>query len=95
MEPEILLFIIKLITGGIIAFLAILIMSKKRTVEWGFMVAGFLLSYAALVYELLNELGVLATLRSTVFGIPVIAFICTIVPSICFIISFIISLINK
>ena len=42
MEPRILLFIIKLVAGGIVAFLAILLMSKKRSADWAFLVAGFL-----------------------------------------------------
>ena len=95
MEPRILLFIIKLIAGGIVAFLAILLMSKKRTVAWSFMVSGFLLNYAALVYELLIELGVLTATRYGLWGIPVSTLICAALPAVCYIIAFIIMLCRR
>ena len=95
MEPKILLFIIKLVAGGIVAFLAILLMSKKRCVSWAFMVSGFLLSYAAMVYDLLIELGVLTATKYGFLGIPVSTLICAVVPSLCFIIAFILMLARK
>ena len=95
MEPRILLFIIKLVTGGIVAFLAILLMSKKRTSDWVFMVSGFLLSYAALVYDLLIELGVLTATKYCLFGIPVSTLLCVLLPAVCYIVAFIIMLIKR
>ena len=95
MEPRILLFIIKLIAGGIVAFLAILLMSKKRTIAWSFMVSGFLLSYAALVYELLIELGVLTATQYGLLGIPVSTLLCTLLPAVCYITAFIIMLVKR
>ena len=95
MSSQILLFIIKLILGGIVAFLAILLMSKTRDAGWMFMVAGFILSYAAMLYELLIDLGVLTLGSINLFGIPVTTLICTAVPSLCFIIAFIIMLCKK
>ena len=90
MDPRILLFIIKLIAGGIVAFLAILLMSKKRTLAWSFMVSGFLLSYASMVYELLIELGVLTATKYGLAGIPVSTLICAVLPAACYITAFII-----
>ncbi len=95
MDPKILLFIIKLVTGGIVAFLAILLMSKRRTLAWSFMVSGFLLSYAALVYELLIELGVLTATKYGLWGIPVSTLICAVLPSICFILAFILMIAKR
>ena len=95
MDPRILLFIIKLVAGGIVAFLAILLMSKKRTVAWSFMVSGFLLSYAALVYELLIELGVLTVTKYGLWGIPVSTLICAVLPALCYITAFIIMLAKR
>ena len=95
MNPQILLFIIKLILGGLAAFLSILIMSKTRNPEWMMMVAGFLSSYAALVYDLLIELGVFATSTLLVFGIPLPALIFAVVPSLFFIAAFIIKLAKR
>ena len=95
MEPRILLFIIKLVTGGMVAFLAILLMSKKRSLAWSFMVSGFLLSYAALVYELLIELGVLTATKYCLLGIPLSTLICAILPAVCYITAFIIMLAKR
>ena len=95
MDPHILLFIIKLVSGGIVAFLAILLMSRKRSAAWTFLVSGFLLSYAALVYELLIELGVLTATKYGLWGIPVSTLICTILPALCYITAFIIILAKK
>ena len=95
MEPKILLFIIKLVAGGIVAFLAILLMSKKRSAGWAFMVSGFLFSYASLVYELLIELGVLTATKYGLWGIPVSTLICAALPSVCFIIAFIVMLAKR
>ena len=95
MEPRILLFIIKLVTGGMVAFLAILLMSKKRSLAWSFMVSGFLLSYASLVYELLIELGVLTATKYGLWGIPVSTLICAVLPALCYIIAFIIMLAKR
>ena len=95
MEPRILLFIIKLVTGGMVAFLAILLMSKKRSLAWSFMVSGFLLSYAALVYELLIELGVLTATKYGLAGIPVSTLICAVLPAACYITAFIIMLAKR
>ena len=95
MNPEILLFIIKLILGGIVAFLAIMLMSKPRDAAWMSMVGGFLLSYVFLVYELLIKLGVLTASHICLAGIPISTLILTILPSICFIIGFILMIIKK
>ena len=95
MNPQILLFIIKLILGGLVAFLAILIMSKTRSPDWMMIVAGFLSSYAALVYDLLFELGVLASSSLLVFGIPLPTLIFATVPSLFFIAAFIFKLTKK
>ncbi len=95
MDSKILLFIIKLVLGGITAFFAILLMSKKRTLSWAFMTGGFLLSYASLVYELLIELGVLTATKYVLFGMPAATVICTILPALCFITAFILLLVRK
>lgn len=95
MTPEILLFIIKLTICAIVAFLAILLMSKNRDAAWMNLVAGFLLSYAALVFDFLLNEKILSPSSQTLFGIPLSSLICTVVPSVFFIIAFIIMLSKK
>ena len=95
MNYEIVLFIIKLILGGIAAFLAIFVMSKTRDASWTFLVAGFLLSYAALVVDLMTELGIFAVDSVLVGGIPLISLLSALLPSAMFITAFIIKLCQK
>lgn len=95
MNSELLLFIIKLAAGGIVSFLAILLMSKTREPGWIFMVGGFLLSYAALVFQLMEHLGIFTSSRFTLFGIPISSLICVILPAVFFIVAFIMMLCKK
>lgn len=95
MNPDILFFIIQLVTGGIVAFLAILTMSKTRDAAWMSMIIGFIFTYAATVVELLTKLGVLAPTSVLVFEIPLSSLLCALIPSIFFIIAFIIKLCKR
>ena len=95
MNPQLFLFIIKLVLGGIAAFLAIFVMSKTRDASWTFLVAGFLFSYAALVIELMEELGIFDVNAVTIFGFPLIPLLCALIPSLLFITAFIIKLCKK
>ena len=95
MNPQILLFIIKLVLGGIAAFLAIFVMSKTRDASWMFLVAGFLFDYAALVVDLMTELGIFAVDFVLVAGMPLVSLLSAIIPSVMFITAFIIKLCKK
>lgn len=95
MNPQLLLFIIKLILGGLVSFLSIMIMSKTREVYWMMLVIGFLTSYAALLYDLIVELGLFATPKLCFLGIPVPTLIFAIVPSFFFILAFFFRLLKK
>lgn len=95
MTPEILLYIIKLVSGGIVAFLAILLMSKNRDEEWMSVVFGFIFSYAALVFDLLIELGIIIKPDVTFYGVPITDIICVLLPSLCFSIGLLIMIFRK
>lgn len=95
MNPQLLLFIIKLILGGLVSFLSIMIMSKTREVYWMMLVIGFLTSYASLLYDLIVELGLFATPKFCLLGIPVPTLIFAIVPSFFFILAFFFRLLKK
>ncbi len=95
MDKEIIIFIIKLISGGLVSFMSIALMSKIREVSWAFIVAGFLLSYTAMVIELLVKLGILTTLPYTLWSIPLLPLICATLPSLCFLIGFILMFCKK
>ena len=95
MNPQLVLFIIKLVLGGIAAFLAIFVMSKTRDASWMFLVAGFLFSYAALVVDLMIELGILNAQSIIIFGLPLIPLLCAVIPLVLFITAFILRLCKK
>ena len=95
MNSEILLFTIKLICGGIVAFCAILLMSKTRDAAWMTLVIGFLLSYISLVYELLVTLGIFTKSSLCLFGISIPSLLCIVLPSIFFVAAFIIKIFKK
>ncbi len=95
MDANILLFIIKLVLGGIVAFLAILLMSKTRDGAWMAMVGGFIIQYAVLVFDLLVKLGVLTSFGPEVFGIPLSSLLCALLPSLCFILALILMLCKR
>ena len=95
MNQELIIFIIKLVLGGIAAFLAIFVMSKTRDAAWMFLVAGFLFSYAALVIDLMIELGIFESTAIMVAGFPLIPLLAAVIPSSMFIVSFIIKLCKK
>lgn len=94
-NPNIVFYVVKLIIGGIVTFLAILTMSKTRAIEWVMIVAGFLFDYAYLVYDLLLDLGIFAASNINDNQIPVISLIFVICSGICFITAFIFKLIKK
>ena len=95
MDYEISLFITKLILGGIVSFLAILLMSKTRDFASMTLIFGILSGYAVIVYKLLIKLGVLTVSKIQIFGVPLSIFLCILIPSVLFIISFILLIIKK
>jgi hypothetical protein len=89
-ETEILILIIKLVLGGIAAFLAILVWSKTRDGAWFFLVSGTILSYCSIVYDMLKSFGILTKSFYLVYGIPIIDLCFIVIPTLFFIIGFII-----
>lgn len=95
MNSEILFYIIKLVLGGIVAFLAIMLMSKTRDGAWMSLVCGFLFQYASIVYDLMVTLGVLTTTGITLFGIPLISLLFSVIPAVFYSIAFLIMILRK
>lgn len=92
LQSEIILYIIKLVLGGIAAFLAIMLWSKTRDAAWVSLVAGAVTSYAGVVFEMLVKLGVIVPGGLAVAGIPIATLLFTVIPSIFFILAFILML---
>jgi hypothetical protein len=94
-QSELLLFIVKLVLGGITAFLAIMLWSKTRDAAWMSLVAGAVTSYAGIVYEMMVRLGIIIPGGITVTGIPLATLLFTVIPSCFFILAFILMLIRS
>lgn len=56
-EPEVVVCIVRLVFGGVAAFLSLLLWSRTRDGAWTSLVAGVVVGYAGLVYDLLRRLG--------------------------------------
>ena len=95
MSLQVLFYIIKIALGGFVCFLSILLLSKFRTAGWMSIVCGFLSSYAATIYEILIELGILPKQSIMIFNLPLFPLLCLVVPSLFFIIGFIIILAKR
>ena len=79
-QTQIIMWIIKLVLGGIAAFLAILLWSKTRSASWMSLVAGVIVSYAGIIYEMLIALGIFSADIVMLFGLPVVSLCFTVIP---------------
>ena len=99
MQPEIILYCIKLILGGIAAFWAIMIWSKTREAVWVLLIAGTLTAYAGIVYDVLSEFGIgIAAVQNfipEIAGINIVRLAFAAVPQLFFTAAFILALVRK
>jgi|WetSurMetagenome_2_1015567.scaffolds.fasta_scaffold99188_3 hypothetical protein len=94
-QPQLILFIVKLVFGGITAFLAIMLWSKTRDAAWMALVAGAVTSYAGIVYDMMIQLGIIVPDGVAIKGIPLATLLFTVIPSCFFILAFILMLIRS
>ncbi len=95
LQSDVTLAIIRLALGGITAFLAIMLWSKTRDVSWMSLVAGFITSYAGIVYDLMLDLHIITATGPVVFGLPLSTLLFTAVPFVFFILAFILMLVRR
>lgn len=88
-QPDVFFYILKLILGGMTAFLAILLFSRTQDGAWMSLVAGAITEYAGIVYEMLIKLGLVSGQEMSVAGIPLLRLFFTAVPPLFFILAFI------
>lgn len=91
-QSELILYLLKILLGGLVAFLAVLLWSKTRDSAWMSLVAGAVISYVGVVYNLLLDFGVVFSLDLLLFGIPVTSLLFTVMPLLFFILAFILML---
>ena len=88
-QPQLILYIIRLVLGGLAAFFSIILWSRTRDPAWMCLVVGTIVHYGGIVYGMLLDFGVAVTTSIQVFGIPITSLIFTCVPPLLFIIAFI------
>lgn len=89
---QVVLIIVKLVFGGLSSAFAILLWSKTRDLAWMSLVCASLCTYAAIVYDVLENLGIIPQNMFSIYGISVSSLFFAIVPSIFYILSFAIML---
>lgn len=87
-QTELIIYIIKLILGGLSSFLAIMLWSKTREAEWMSLLAGFVINYAGTIYSLLLDMNIIYEDKILFFGLPLTSLIFSVIPQIFFIIAF-------
>lgn len=93
-QVDLIFFVIKLVLGGLVAFLAILLWSKTGDPAWMSMIAGIVVSYAGIVYDLLVTVGILTVDKLKFMGLPLTSLLFTAVPYVFFIIAFILMIVR-
>lgn len=91
----IIFYIVKLVLGGLLAFLAIMLWSKTRDPAWMALVAGAITGYTGLIFNMMLDLGIVTVGKIEFYGIPLSVLIFTVVPSLFFLFAFILMLIRS
>ena len=94
LESEVIFYIVKLIFGGITAFLAILLLSRTRDSAWIFMICGAIFSYACMDFDLILKVGIFSDFSLKILNLPFISLFFTVVLAIFFITSFSLKIIS-
>ena len=87
-QSELILYVIKLVLGGLAAFTAILLWSKTGEASWMSIIAAIVINYGGTVYDLLVEMGILSVYKLKIGSLPLTSLIFTVLPSLFFILGF-------
>lgn len=94
-DGQLIIYIIKLVLGGVAAFFAILLWSKTRDVAWMSLVAGTITQYIGFVYEMLCVFGIVVNKGLSILSIPIETLFFTVIPPLFYIIAFILMLVRS
>jgi hypothetical protein len=94
-NEQMVLLLIKLITGFSATLTAVLLWSKTREPAWLFIVLGTVFLYSEIIFNTLDSLGLSKFYLFTVYGISLVEIIFASFPFLFFTIGFIIFLTNK
>lgn len=94
-NSELILFIIKLVLGGVAAFLAILLWSKTRDPAWMCIICGTIISYAGVVVDMMTSLGMISIYGIVLGGISLLTLVFSMLPTLFYIAGFILIIIRS
>ena len=94
-NEEMILLLLKLITGFSATLFAVLLWSKTRESSWLFIVMGTVALYSETIFSALELLGISNFYFVTIYGISLIKLIFAIFPFLFFTIGFILFLLNR
>ena len=85
----------RLSLGALASFFAIMLWSKTRDAAWMLIVIGAIAAYAETVYSILNLFGISGGNIFTIGSVPLMSIILHCLPTIFFVIAFIIMVVRK
>ncbi|HZK19295.1 MAG TPA: hypothetical protein VFC68_01075 [Treponemataceae bacterium] len=91
-NSELVLFITKLVLGGIAAFLAILVWSKTRDSAWICFIGGILFSYVGIIVDMMHSMGMITSQKYKVLDVSLLTLVFTIIPYAFYIAAFLIAI---
>lgn len=94
-DAELTFYIIKLVAGGLTAFVAVLLWSKTRDSSWMAVLGGIVINYAGIVYELLCDFKIIGSDRIFLLGLPLTSLLFALLPSLLFMTGMLLMLIRK
>ena len=90
-SPELLSLIIRLAVGALATFFAILLWASTRDAAWMFVVIGTIIHYGEVMYTTFRLFGIVGR-ETMIFGLPLVSMLLANLPSVCFIVAFLIAL---
>lgn len=87
-HADFILYIVKLVLGAVSAFCAILLWSKTHDGAVMCIVAGVVILYAGVIYQMLLDMGFVPLRSPEIFGVSIFSLFFAIVPPVLFTIGF-------
>ena len=88
-NPELISLILRLGTGALATFCAIVLWSNTRDAAWLLVIIGTILRYGEIMYSTFYLFGIL-TGETIVFGVPIVRILLTNLPAVLFAVAFVI-----
>jgi hypothetical protein len=92
---QVIYIVSRLVLGALASFFAIMVWSKIRDVAWMLMVIGTIAVYVETVYSILNLMGITGDTILVIGSVPLISIILPCLPTIFFMLAFVVMALRK